>query len=126
MYPTIIRTYETEVASVQPAVRPTMTLPVHADQPIPIHVPTPRRRGANPANRTAYPPLVADEPCGRCHASPLMRREYYYRGITIRMCMNCGWDGYRRAGEGMPDHCGKADTLFAKPCDELRPCAKHR
>ena len=52
---TIIRTYREKIADVQlPDVQ--MTLPVHLDEPIPIHVPTPRRH-PNPANRTAYPPL---------------------------------------------------------------------
>ena len=40
----------------------------------------PPRRQPNPANRTAWPALQADQPCGRCGASPLMRRQYYYRG----------------------------------------------
>ena len=56
----------------------------------------------------------------------MMRRQYYYRGVIVRTCLNCGWDGYRRAGEGMPDHCREADSLFANQCEELRPCPKHR
>ena len=119
----IIHTYQEKIADVQPA-GTQMTLPIHADQVIPIHV-TPPRRHPNPANRTAYPPLQADQPCGRCGASPLMRRQYYYRGVTVRTCLNCGWDGYRRAAEGMPDPCRKSDNLFAKPCDALRPCPEH-
>ena len=120
---TIIHTYQEQIADVWPAGVP-MTLPVHADEPIPFHIPTPLRR-PNPANRPAYPPLQADQACGRCGASPLMRRQYRYHGFNICICMNCGWDGYRRAGEGMPDQCRKSANLFAPPCDKLRPCAKH-
>lgn len=123
MYNTVSRQYETEIATVQAAGIP-MILSVHLDEPAPIHVPTPLYQ-PNPANRTAWPALQADQSCGRCGASPLMRRQYGYRGVTVRMCMNCGWDGYRRAGEGMPDHCSRAANPLAKPCDELRPCGKH-
>ena len=120
---TIIRTYQEKIADVRPA-GIQMTLPIHLDNPVPIHVPQPRRH-PNPANRTAYPPLQADQPCGRCNASPLMRRQYYYRGVTIRTCLNCGWDGYRRAAEGMPDQCRQSANPFAPPCEELQPCPKH-
>ena len=74
---------------------------------------------AEPPNRTAWPALQSNQPCGRCGASPMMRRQYYYRRITVRTCLNCGWDGYRRAGEGMPDHCRKSESPFVPPCEEL-------
>ena len=60
---TIIHRDQEPIAAVRPA-GVQMTLPIHLEEPIPIHVPTPRRH-PNPANRTAYPPLQADQPCGR-------------------------------------------------------------
>ena len=123
MYPTIILNYQSEIANVEPAGIP-MTLPVHADRPAPIHVPQ-QQRHPNPANRLAFQALRDMEPCGKCGASPLAHRIYKYHGVVVLICAVCGWDSGRRAGEGMPDQCGRSPGLFDKPCDELQPCNKH-
>ena len=118
-------TDEQAIAFVQPARIP-MTLPIHADRPVPIHVPTPRwLETDNLANQLAHPPLQTGQPCGRCQAGPQMRRRYHYRGMDVDVCLVCGWDGFRRAGDGRPASCGAADPE-TKPCDTLKPCASHR
>ena len=76
----------------------------------------------NPANRLEYPPLPSGD-CPKCGAPALMVRPVRWAGVLAKVCVRCGWSGWRRAAPGRPDECGYRNGTG--PCTRLMPCPAH-